>query len=157
MRRACCPRAWAGTGSTAVLAALVTAEVTIPVTPAVGADSVELPVLSASVAPGEERVAASARSAEAELRTVRAPLTKGVDRLGGRLRPAGASEVPGGQEVLCADVTQGLYGALHTLVPAALTELEYVESTRTDAVDRIRSHGRKTDEALHCVGGQVRR
>lgn len=157
MRRACCPRALAGTGSTAVLAALVTAEVAIPVTPAVGADSVELPVLSASVAPGEERVAVSARSAEAELRTVRAPLTKGVDRLGGRLRPAGASEVLGGQEALCADVTQGLYGALHTLVPAALTDLEHVESTRTDAVDRIRSHGRKTDEALHCVGGQVRR
>ncbi|MFH9561848.1 hypothetical protein ACH4NR_37870 [Streptomyces globisporus] len=130
---------------------------TIPVTPAVGADSVELPALSASVAPGAERVAVSARSAEAELRTVRAPLTKGVDRLGGRLRPAGASEVQGGPEALCADVTQGLYGALHTLVPAVLTDLEYVESTRTDAVDRIRAHGRKTDEALHCVGGQVRR
>ncbi|MFE8916972.1 hypothetical protein [Streptomyces globisporus] len=130
---------------------------TIPVTPAVGADSVELPVLSVSVAPGEERVAASARSAEAELRSVRAPLTKGVDRLGGRLRPAGAFEVPGGQEAPYADVTQGLYGALHTLVPAARTDPEFVEGTRTDAVDRIRSHGRKTDEALHCAGGQVRR
>ncbi len=113
MRRACCPRASAGPATTAVLAALVTAEVTAPVTPSFGAGSVELPVLMLSAAPGGESVATSARSAEAELWTARAPLTKGVDRLGGRLRPAGASEVPGGQKVLHADVTQVLYEALH--------------------------------------------
>ncbi|MFE5238798.1 S8 family serine peptidase [Streptomyces sp. NPDC056627] len=66
MRRASCPRASAGPGAAAVLAALTAALTTIAPTTAVAADSVQLPVVRGSIAPGEPCVAASGRKAEAE-------------------------------------------------------------------------------------------
>ncbi|MFJ6853773.1 S8 family serine peptidase [Streptomyces sp. NPDC091271] len=72
MRRACCHRASAGPGATAALAAVAAMLVTVGSTPAVAADTVELPVVRGLLARDEACATASGRSAEAEPWTVRA-------------------------------------------------------------------------------------
>ncbi|MFD4030435.1 hypothetical protein ACFWVP_07815 [Streptomyces sp. NPDC058637] len=56
----------------------------------------------------------------------------------------------------CTDIAQSLYEALDALVSATLTNLENMESTRTDAADKIRAHQARNEEA--AVGdGQGKR
>ncbi|MGW2209725.1 hypothetical protein [Streptomyces sp. NPDC001781] len=54
----------------------------------------------------------------------------------------------------CADIVQELYEALDALVSATLTNLENIESTRSDATDRIEAHGRRVHERPEATGGQ---
>ncbi|MEV8226011.1 S8 family serine peptidase [Streptomyces sp. NPDC079167] len=72
MRRACCHRASARPGARAALTAVAALLTTVGATPAVAADTVELPVVRSLLAPGEACATASGRSAEAEPWTVRA-------------------------------------------------------------------------------------
>lgn len=112
--RPCRPPASAGPGTKAVLASLVTVVVAAGVTPAHAADSVELPVVRAFLAPGERCAGASGRSAEAEPWTVRA---LGLPRAWGVEEGDGVTVAVVGTGV-GADV-EGLAGRVRALGDAA--------------------------------------